>query len=53
MALSSILGFSSLTISQPMDLMGKEAAKLLLKRLKGNQTDYPREIRLNTELILH
>lgn len=53
MALSSILGFSSLTISQPMDLMGREAAKLLLKRLDGNKDDYPLEKRLSTKLILH
>lgn len=53
MALSSILGFSSLTISQPMNRMGREAAHLLLRRLGGDKEDFPQVRRLKTELIVH
>ncbi len=53
MALSSILGFSSITISQPMGRMGQEAAQLLLRRIEGDRSDFPEIRRLKTDLIIH
>ena len=53
MALSSILGFSSVTVSQPMREMGMTAAKLLRGRIDGTDSSPPRLIRLKTRLITH
>lgn len=53
MALSSILGFSSVTVSQPMREMGKAAAELLLQRIENSSPSSFRQIRLNTNLVIH
>jgi LacI family transcriptional regulator len=53
MALSSILGFSSVTVSQPMREMGQKAAEMLLRRIKSSD-DAPKQlIRLKTTLVKH
>jgi len=51
MTLSSILGFSDLTIAQPMKEIGSEAARLLLARLRGEEIPFPRISRLETRLV--
>ncbi len=53
MALSSILGFSSVTVSQPMLEMGKTAANLLMRRIKKETEECCSIIRLETSLIEH
>jgi LacI family transcriptional regulator len=58
----SFIGFDNLQISrvikprltivtQPMEEIGKTAAGILLKRLKGNTDSYPAMIRLKTSLL--
>ena len=51
MTLSSVLGFSDLTIAQPMKEIGSEAARLLLARLRGEEIPFPRISRLETRLV--
>jgi len=51
MELSSIFGFSVLRVRQPMMEIGSKAAQLLLSRIDGDKTAYPRIVRLKTELI--
>jgi LacI family transcriptional regulator len=59
MEITSLLGFSSLTIRQPMEDIGREAASLLLERIdetgigvRSSSADTsPRIIRLATRLI--
>ncbi|MBI9101771.1 MAG: LacI family DNA-binding transcriptional regulator [Spirochaetales bacterium] len=54
MTLSPILGFSDLTVSQPMKVMGREAARLLLERISGeNEIEENRIVRLETNLVTH
>jgi len=54
MTLSPILGFSDLTVSQPMKEMGREAARLLIARISGKDDTRENTIRrLETELITH
>ncbi len=58
MSLSSILGFSSITVSQPMHSMGEKAAEMLLERIEefasgSTQICPSRFIRLKTGLIEH
>ena len=54
MSLSSILGFSSITVSQPMQLMGHKAAELLINRItSADKTEQTRLIRLKATLIHH
>jgi len=53
MYLSPVLGFTSITVAQPILQIGREAAGLLLKRIQGETTDFPRIIRLETTLMLH
>lgn len=52
MELSAILGFSCLTVAQPMHEMGIEAARLMLSRINGDDVPFPQIIRLKTELNL-
>lgn len=60
----SLIGFDNLGVSeiarpslsivvQPMDEIGKTAAQLLLKRIKGDYTDFPIVRRLKTSFILN
>jgi len=51
MTLSSVLGFSDLTIAQPMKEIGSEAARLLLARLRGEEIPFPRISRLETRMV--
>ncbi|HAK45004.1 MAG TPA: LacI family transcriptional regulator [Spirochaeta sp.] len=58
MSLSSILGFSSITVSQPMMEMGRKAAEMLLERIEeqsalASAPPPPRLVRLKTTLIKH
>ncbi|MBI9107883.1 MAG: LacI family DNA-binding transcriptional regulator [Spirochaetales bacterium] len=53
MALSSILGFSSVTVSQPMREMGRRAAALLLRRINTKTPAPCQLIRLKTSLVTH
>ncbi len=60
----SIIGFDNLhmakivkpalsIIVQPMEQIGESAANLLLKRLKGDMSNYPTMLRLKTELQIN
>lgn len=60
----SLIGFDNLQLAkvvkpalsvviQPMERMGGEAAKTLLKRLKNDYTDFPNILRLETDLIIN
>lgn len=51
MTLSSVLGFSGLTVKQPMSRIGREAAGLLMKRIEGDGDGFPRLVRLPTRLV--
>jgi len=52
MELSSILGFSSVRIRQPISEIGIQAADLVLKRINSEEDlPFPQIIRLKTELI--
>jgi len=53
MALSSILGFSSVTVSQPMRKMGQKAADMLQSRIKTGKSAPIEIVRLKTTLITH
>jgi len=48
--LSSILGYASVTVSQPIREIGSKAAELLLKRVEGDRDAPFQIIRLQTEL---
>jgi LacI family transcriptional regulator len=59
----SVIGFDNLALArivkpalsivvQPVQQIGEVAAQILLKRLKGDQSDFPAVIRLKTELLL-
>ena len=48
----SIFGGSEIVVEQPMQAMGEEAARLLLDRIEGNRTDFPRIVRLKTKLLI-
>jgi LacI family transcriptional regulator len=51
--LSSVIGIPSITIEQPIDLLGRRAAEIILGRLAG-ETDTPATIeRLTTTLVEH
>lgn len=52
MEISSILGFSSIRIRQPMIEIGSRAAQLLLNRIDRDDSNFPQIIRLKTELIV-
>ena len=60
----SVIGFDNLhmakivkpslsIIVQPMEQIGEAAAQLLLKRLKGDMSNYPSMLRLKTELQIN
>ena len=51
MELSSILGFSSVTVAQPMAEMGETAARLLLSRINGGGPERAQTVRLKTRLV--
>ena len=53
MMLSSILGFSSVTIAQPMLEMGQKSAKMLIERIKSIETSPFELVRLKTNLVKH
>ncbi len=58
MGLSSILGYTSVTVSQPMREIGKQAARLLLNRIQENRSSETirkkyRIIRLKTSLKIY
>lgn len=59
----SFIGFDNLQMAkivkpalsivvQPMELMGETAANILLKRLKGDMSNFPTMFRLKTELMI-
>ena len=48
--LSSILGYASVTVAQPVEGIGSKAAELLLDRIEGDKTAPFRTIRLQTDL---
>ena len=50
--LSSILGYASVTVAQPVKKIGSKAAELLLDRIEGDQSEPFRTIRLETDLII-
>ncbi|HHW00332.1 MAG TPA: LacI family transcriptional regulator [Clostridiaceae bacterium] len=51
MEISSILGFCSVRIRQPMIEIGSKAAQILLKRISHDYSNFPQILRLKTELI--
>ena len=51
--LSSILGYASVTVAQPVKEIGSKAAELLLKRLEGERNAPFKTIRLQTDLKIH
>jgi LacI family transcriptional regulator len=58
MDVSSIFGFLTLTVAQPMEEIGRRAASLLLERIREKKENpgkrkKPREIRLSTDLNFH
>jgi len=57
MSLSSILGFSSITVSQPMHKMGETAAGMMLERIEEASGSIPpappRMVRLKTSITSH
>lgn len=53
MELSSVTGIPSLTIAQPVSKIGEEAAKLLLRRINGQETGPAHTKRLSTKLVFH
>ncbi len=53
MALSSVTGYAVLTISQPILEIGKQAAAIMLCRIKGEELPFPSVTRLKTTLIPH
>ena len=53
MSLSSILGFSSITVSQPMLEMGHNAAEMLISRIQTGSSAPPRLLRLKTNIVQH
>ena len=59
----SFIGFDNLQMAkivkptlsivvQPMELIGETAANILLKRLKGDMSNFPTMFRLKTELMI-
>ncbi len=48
--LSSILGYASVTVAQPVKEIGSKAAELLLHRIKGSKNDPYETIQLQTDL---
>ncbi len=48
--LSSILGYASVTVAQPVKEIGSKAAELLLNRIEGDQNDPYKTIQLQTDL---
>ncbi len=48
--LSSILGYASVTVAQPVKKIGSKAAELLLDRIEGDHSKPFRTIRLETDL---
>jgi len=50
MELSPVLIFSSVTVEQPVAEIGKTAASILLKRIKGESEAEPRTVRLPTTI---
>ena len=53
MELSAVTGIPSLTIAQPVEQIGREAAGMLLERLNGGESGPPRTKRLSTHLTFH
>jgi LacI family transcriptional regulator len=51
MELASVLGYSSVLVSQPMGEMGNRAAQLILGRIKMEDAAFPQVVRLKTTLI--
>ena len=39
-------------IEQPHDEIGKTAGKLILKRIQGNFSDFPKTIKLKTKMLI-
>ncbi|MBF9014994.1 MULTISPECIES: LacI family DNA-binding transcriptional regulator [unclassified Oceanispirochaeta] len=39
-------------VVQPVDKIGKTAAEILLKRIRGNWDDFPKTVELNTKMII-
>jgi len=39
-------------VEQPTEKMGEVASQIILKRIKGNYTDFPKKMQINTRLLL-
>ena len=53
MEISSILGFCSVNVRQPVQEIGHSAARLLLERMTGGLSVSPITLRLETEIVRH
>ena len=40
-------------VQQPLKELGRQAAEIMLKRIKGNYKDFPLQRQLKTELVIH
>lgn len=47
----SVFGGSDVVVEQPMQMLGQQAAALLLRRIEGDWTGAPEQIRLQTRLL--
>ena len=50
--LSDVIKPSLTLIEQPTSKMGETAGNLILKRIKGDYSDYPEVCRLHTKMIV-
>ena len=50
MEMTPLFGIPRITVAQPIREIGREAALLLIKRIKGDDTPFPQIIRLETEV---
>ncbi len=53
MEFSSVSGVPGLSIAQPIDEIGRQAAAMLLRRIEGDSSEWPRIQRLPTNIISH
>lgn len=53
MYLSPVLGLASCTVSQPVNEIGRQAARILFQRIRGENLPFPKIMRLDTKLHIH
>lgn len=53
MEVTAALGFSEISVAQPMEKIGRKAASLLLNRINNTRTAVPEVVRLPANLIDH